>query len=77
MGQGRGGGFIRVAPLLERNNENSALFKKFGFIIAPMHASAYEATWKLDITPSEEDLLKGMRKTTRYLIRQAQKNTDI
>ena len=42
-----------------------------------MHASAYEATWKLDITPSEEELLKGMRKTTRYLIRQAQKDTDI
>jgi len=38
-----------------------------------MHANAYEATWKLDITPSEEELLKGMRKTTRYLIRQVQK----
>ena len=42
-----------------------------------MHASAYEATWKLDITPSEEKLLADMRKTTRYLIRQTLKNKDI
>jgi len=38
-----------------------------------MHANAYEATWKLDIRPTEEELLKQMRKTTRYLIRQAEK----
>ncbi|MDI6602755.1 MAG: peptidoglycan bridge formation glycyltransferase FemA/FemB family protein [Patescibacteria group bacterium] len=69
--------FIRVAPLLERNEENIKLFKDLGFRVAPMHASAYEATWKLDLTPSEEELLKNMRKTTRYLIRQAQKNNDI
>ena len=42
-----------------------------------MHANAYEATWKLDLTPSEEELLINMRKTTRYLIRQAMKNPDI
>ncbi len=69
--------FIRMAPLLERNKENKKLFKDLGFRESPMHASAYEATWKLDITPSEEELLANMRKTTRYLIRQAEKNPDI
>lgn len=69
--------FIRVAPLLERNEENNKIFKDIGFREAPMHANAYEATWKLDITSSEEDLLKNMRKTSRYLIRQAEKNQDI
>ncbi|MFH1181184.1 MAG: peptidoglycan bridge formation glycyltransferase FemA/FemB family protein [bacterium] len=69
--------FIRMAPLVERNEENIKIFKKLGFREAPMHANAYEATWKLDITSSEEELLKKMRKTTRYLIRQAQKNPDI
>ncbi len=72
-----GASFIRCAPLMERNAENEKLFKDLGFRVAPMHASAYEATWKLDITPAEDDLLKGMRKTTRYLIRQAQKNPEI
>jgi lipid II:glycine glycyltransferase (peptidoglycan interpeptide bridge formation enzyme) len=42
-----------------------------------MHANAYEATWKLDITLPEEKLLMNMRKTTRYLIRQTLKNQDI
>ena len=69
--------FIRVAPLLEKNDENKKSLKDLGFRESPMHASAYEATWKLDITPSEEELLKNMRKTTRYLIRQAQKNPEI
>jgi len=69
--------FIRIAPLLEKNEENEKLFCSLGFKDSPMHASAYEATWKLDITPSEEELLKGMRKTTRYLIRQAQKDVNI
>ena len=72
-----GAAFIRMAPLMERNPENEAFFNKCGFRPAPMHANAYEATWKLDITPLEDELLKAMRKTTRYLIRQAQKNIDI
>jgi len=77
IAKNEGCSFIRIAPLLERTEENKKLFKDLGFIESPMHANAYEATWKLDITPSEEELLKNMRKTTRYLIRQAEKNSDI
>jgi len=69
--------FIRVAPLLKRNEENKKIFQNLGFKEAPMHANAYEATWKLDLAPSEEELLMGMRKTTRYLIRQGLKNQEI
>lgn len=69
--------FIRIAPLLKRDKENIEIFKNLGFKESPMHASAYEATLKLDITPKEEELLKHMRKTTRYLIRQTQKNENI
>ena len=69
--------FIRLAPLWLKNEENEKIFKDLGFREAPMHANAYEATWKLDITLSEEELLTNMRKTTRYLIRQAMKNPDI
>ena len=42
-----------------------------------MHSSAYEATWKLDIYLEEEELLKNMRKTTRYLIKKTGDNKDI
>lgn len=69
--------FIRVAPLVPRNEKNIKTFKELGFKESPMHANAYEATWKLDITPLEDELLKNMRKTTRYLIKQAEKNHDV
>lgn len=77
IAKNEGCSFIRIAPLLPRNEENKKLFQDLGFREAPMHANAYEATWKLDIMPSEEELLKNMRKTTRYLIHQAEKNPDL
>jgi len=68
--------FLRVNPLWERTDENKEIFNELGFRQAPMY-STYESSWKLDITPSEEELLQNMRKTTRYLIRQTLKNKDI
>ena len=69
--------FIRIVPMLERNEENREIFKKLGFRESPMHANAYETSWKLDITLPEGKILMNMRKTTRYLIRQTMKNPDI
>lgn len=69
--------FIRMAPLFKENEENKKLFQDLGFRKSPMHASAYSATWKLNILIPEEELLKNMRKTTRYLIHQVMKNPDI
>ena len=74
IGEEEGAIFIRMNPLWQNNEE---IFKQLGFKEAPMHANAYEATWKLDITLSEEELFKNMRKTTRYLVRQASKNPDV
>ena len=68
--------FLRVCPIWERTNENTKLFKDLGFRTAPLHYHP-ESSWKLDITPSEDRLLGGMRKSTRYLIKQAQQNKDI
>lgn len=68
--------FIRIAPILERNEENNKIFKDLGFKKAPIHMHP-ELTWELDLSNSEENLLSQMRKTTRYLIRQAEKNPDI
>lgn len=70
-------GFVRISPILEDNQENRAIFEDLGFRYAPMHSSAYEATWKLDIYPDEQKLLADMRKTTRYLIKKVSENSDI
>ncbi len=69
--------FVRIAPIFQRTEENENIFADFGFRSSPMPASAYEATWKLDIYLPEEELLKNMRKTTRYLIKKASGNPDI
>ena len=68
--------FLRIAPILERNQENERIFKNLGFKEAPLHIHP-ETTWQLDITLPEKDLLMEMRKTTRYLIRQALKNPEL
>jgi lipid II:glycine glycyltransferase (peptidoglycan interpeptide bridge formation enzyme) len=68
--------FIRIAPILEKNENNERIFKELGFREAPIHMHP-EITWELNISKSEDEILKGMRKTTRYLIRQALKNKEI
>ena len=68
--------FIRIAPAWPRNEENEKIFRDLGFRQAPIHMHP-EVTWELNIRPSEQELLAKMRKTTRYLIRQVEKNPDI
>lgn len=64
--------FVRVRPQIEENKANNKMFAEMGFRGAPMHLHA-ELTHQLDITRSESELLAGMRKSTRYGIRQAEK----
>jgi lipid II:glycine glycyltransferase (peptidoglycan interpeptide bridge formation enzyme) len=66
--------FIRISPSLENNKENLNIFKSCGFRDAPIHMMHPEMTWLLDITKGEEEILKGMRKTHRNLIRRAVKD---
>lgn len=69
--------FIRINPLWERDEENKNIFKDLGFRPSPMHASSYEATWKLDLSVPEDKLLENMRKTARYLIKKTRANRDV
>ena len=65
---------VRVSPVLENSEENLNIFKQAGFRNAPIHMMHPEITWLLDIRKSEEEILKGMRKTHRNLIRHAAKD---
>lgn len=68
--------FIRINPIWERSEENNKVFGDLGFRGAPLQMHP-EASWKLGITLPDEELLGNMRKTTRYLIRQALKNQHL
>lgn len=64
--------FVRLRPQLVKTPSHQAIFSRQGAKIAPMHLHA-EHTVILDLTQSEEDLLKKMRRQTRYEVRQAAK----
>jgi len=68
--------FIRFSPIMERTEENILIWKSLKTNNAPIHMHP-ELTWEIDIRKNEEDLLKEMRKTTRYLVRQAEKIEEI
>lgn len=65
--------FIRIAPILEDSTANQEIFKNLGFKTAPIYMHA-ERVWVLSVNKNEDELLKHMRKTTRYLIRKAQRD---
>lgn len=76
LGKKEGVSFIRINPIWKRGEGVEDEFLKLKFRKASMQMHP-EASFKLDITPSGDKLLSNMRKTTRYLIRQTQKNEDI
>ena len=65
--------FIRISPLIGNTPENRQLFFSLGMVSAPIHEVDAERCWILDIDVSEEALLAGMRKTTRYEVRRGEK----
>lgn len=65
--------FVRVRSQMLETEGNHDVFKENGFIASPMHLHA-QTSWQLYITKPEEQLLKEMRKSTRYLIKKAIKD---
>ncbi|MDO8581919.1 MAG: peptidoglycan bridge formation glycyltransferase FemA/FemB family protein [bacterium] len=68
--------FIRVSPFtrVPLVGVTRGTLVKFGFRPAPIHMHA-ETTWTLDLAPTEDQLLAAMRKTTRNLIRRAERDS--
>lgn len=64
--------FVRVSPQITDSRENTEMLKRLGFVSAPIHAMDAELCWVLDLTPSEDELLGAMRKSTRYEIKHSQ-----
>lgn len=64
--------FVRIRPQAEQTPETMAIIASAGFKKAPMHLTA-DLTSQLDLSPSTDELLANMRKTTRYEIRRAAK----
>jgi lipid II:glycine glycyltransferase (peptidoglycan interpeptide bridge formation enzyme) len=66
--------FVRVSSYLADAPHHAVLFDEAGFKPAPLHMLA-EHLWLLDIEgKSEEDILAGMEKQHRYLVRRAEKD---
>ncbi len=65
--------FIRVSPLFSDSPANMANLQKLNFRPAPIHSMDAEVCWVLDLNLTEEQLLKNMRKTSRYSIKHAVK----
>ncbi len=64
--------FVRVRPQLASDDFSKKLFANLGFRNAPMHLHA-ELTHMLDVTHSDQQLLAGMRKGTKYEVKKATK----
>lgn len=64
--------FVRIRPQLRATSENLALMKDLGLKQSPMHLAA-EHTVIMDLTKSEDEILAGMRRQTRYEVRRAEK----
>jgi len=66
--------FVRISPLILQDLE-----LKYADIFSylkecPMHDIDGEITWVLDLSQSEEVIMKNMRKNTRYYVRKAKKD---
>ena len=79
--------FIRLAPILEDRGEYRKIFQDLGFKTAPIYMHA-ETVWILPlykprndgkkmVVVDDQQLLSQMRKTTRYLIRKAQRENVV
>lgn len=65
--------FVRLNPLITDSPFIRRAFAKTGAVPSAIHRMDAEHCWVLDLTQSEDELLSGMRKSTRYEIRRADK----
>ncbi len=64
--------FVRMRPQIRTNEQNLKRLEKLGLKKSPMHLAA-EHTVIIDLEKSEDELLAGMRRQTRYEVRRSEK----
>lgn len=69
----RGMWFVRISPLLEKDSPGADYIKQQKWPISPMYDVDALDTWILGLEQTEEEILQGMRKSTRYEIRKAER----
>jgi len=67
----RSASFIRISRFPKAKTLTNEYFENIGFKRAAIQTIDAEVCWMLDISVSEEELLKNMRKSHRYLIKKA------
>lgn len=65
--------FIRMSPMVIDSSELEIVVKKAGLLRSPIHEVDAERCWVLSILRPDDEILQGMRKTTRYEIRRGLK----
>ncbi len=68
--------FVRIAPIFDPETLEEDIIKDLGFKTSPSTVFPMKSL-ELDLSPNEEEILSGMRKSTRYLIRRGLKNDQI
>lgn len=66
--------FVRFSPLWPKGHDVEKCLITNRYRPAPVHLVNPEKTWILDITQSQEDILKNMKKSMRYEIRRIEKS---
>ena len=69
-GKKAGASFIRLSPLIDEK-KSASLFPKPQFRSSQIHAMDAEVCWVLPLNQSEDEILKKMRKSHRYLIKKS------
>jgi len=65
--------FLRIAPLWSEGSENDQIIAKEGFLRSSSSVFPTKS-WELSLAGSENDILSGMRKGTRYMIAKGEKD---
>ena len=65
--------YVRMSPHVEYSKEAEQWLKEIGLVRNQTHDVDAEITWILELKQTEDEILAGMRKNTRYSIRKAEK----